>query len=77
MNILEAVGKIIGVGADKVSRMVAENGRLEIERSQMGHRQEMPILTETHMLRVGRHLWVITWNGPEDHSAVQLTQPGT
>ena len=77
MNILEAVGKIIGAEPGKVQRLIHENGRLEIEREQMGHRQEMPTLETAHLLRVGRHLWMVTWNGPENHSAIQLTQPGT
>lgn len=77
MNILEAVGKIIGVDTDKVPKLIAENGRLEIEREQRGHKQEMPILDTPHLLRVGRHLWMVTWKGPEEHTAIQLTQPGT
>jgi hypothetical protein len=77
MNIIEAVGKIIGIEAAKVPKLIAENGRLEIERGQMGHKQEMPILETPNLLRVGRHLWMVTWKGPEDHSAIQLTQPGT
>ena len=77
MNILEAVAKIIGVEPAKLPRLIAENGRLEIEREQMGHRQEMPILEVPNLLRVGRHVWLVTWKGPEDHSAVPLTQPGT
>lgn len=77
MNVIEAVGKIIGVDTEKVARLIAENGRLEIECEQQGRRMEMPTLDTPHLLRVGRHLWMVTWKGPEDHSAIQLTQPGT
>jgi hypothetical protein len=77
MQVQDAVAVLIGCKAEDVKGMskTADETRLEVEGVKMGLKQEMPI-TDSALLRVGRHLWLVNWTGT-DGKAEQLTTPGT
>ena len=74
MNVIEAVSLMIGLDADKTTKMIMENGRMEIEGLQVGLKRPMPALNEPSLMRTGRHVWLVTWSDPENFSAERLTQ---
>jgi hypothetical protein len=71
------VAKLIGVKSEQIKGMAKTAGefRLELEGVKIGLKQPMP-LVDKGLLRVGRHLWSVTWDG-KDGKAEQLTVAGT
>lgn len=77
MNIIDAIAGMINVDPLIIPKMIAENGRFEIECEKMGYKIEMPVIEMPSLLRIGKRLYIVTWKNAQEHSSVILTQEGS
>jgi len=74
----QGVAQLIGAKPDQIRALgkTAMGFRVEIEGVQMGLKMPMPAI-ENALLRVGRHVWKVSWINEKDFTSQQLTVVGT
>lgn len=83
MNVSEAISKLIGIPESKIPSLLKDgpdDHKLCLDGTILGLKMPVPACNGA-LLRVGRHLWKVTWmeeNGNIiERKAEQLTQAGT
>jgi hypothetical protein len=69
-----ALSELLKIAPERLFKTSRETGeyKIELEGVLLTLKETMPI-TDNGLLRVGRHLWLVNWQG-ETGSATQLTQ---
>lgn len=70
-------GRKLYIGGQKpIFRKDAKGVLHYIGEENFGYSELMPFLKED-IMRVGRHIYKVSWNGPEDYELKRLTVPGS